>query len=442
MIAMALAAGPDLLLADEPTTALDVTLQAQILDLLERLRAELGLAVLLITHDLAVVAETCDRVVVMHGGEVVEEAAVERCSAPRPTPTPAGCWRCCRGWRRRRGERPAARSRGWSRSTRCGAGLLRAPRGHGAGARRGGPRGRARRVPGAGGRVRQRQDHARPLRPAAGRADRRPRALRRRGPAGARGRASCARRRRRFQMVFQDPYGSLDPRQRVGSIVAEPLEIHTGPRPRRARRPRATSCWSTVGLAPALAGRYPHELSGGQRQRVGIARALAPGPSCWWPTSRSPPWTSRCAARSSTCSPDLRERLGLAMLLIAHDLAAVEQLADRVAVMYLGRIVELAAGAPSCSARPLHPYTVACCRRCRWPSLAGGRRRVVLAGEPPSLLAPPPGCPFHPRCPDRPRRAARPSGRGWRRCAGECGRSVACFYPGELQQVRSGDPPS
>ena len=198
MIAMALAGRPDLLLADEPTTALDVTLQAQILELLDELRATSGSAVLLITHDLGVVAETCDRVVVMYDGGVVEEGGGRRrCSALRPTPTPASCWpalprlgasrRGGAGARRRldRGARCSA-SRACARSTRCGAACCGAA-GHRARAGRRRPAGAARRVPGAGGGVGERQDDARPLRPAPDRADGRPGELRRRGPARPRG---------------------------------------------------------------------------------------------------------------------------------------------------------------------------------------------------------------------------------------------------------------
>ncbi|HKI01765.1 MAG TPA: oligopeptide/dipeptide ABC transporter ATP-binding protein [Thermoanaerobaculia bacterium] len=238
-------------------------------------------------------------------------------------------------------------------------------------------------------------------------------------------------RRRRFQMVFQDPYGSLDPRQRVESIVAEPLEIHSG-LGRAARAARVAELLALVGLAPELAGRYPHELSGGQRQRVGIARALAPEPDLL--VADEPVSSLDVSVRGQILDllADLSKRLGLTMLLIAHDMAAVERLADRVAVMYLGRIVELAPRA-ALFRRPLHPYTASLLSAVPVADPGRRRSRIVLPGEPPSPLAPPSGCPFHPRCPSaRPRCAAeRPPLAG---VAGteEWERLAACFYPGEI----------
>ena len=168
--------------------------------------------------------------------------------------------------------------------------------------------------------------------------------------------AALRARRRRFQMVFQDPYGSLDPRQRVESIVAEPLAIHTD-LGRAGRRERARELLAMVGLAPELGRRFPHELSGGQRQRVGIARALAPEPELL--VADEPVSSLDMTVRGQILSllAGLRERLGLALLLISHDLAAVERLADRTAVMYLGRVVE-SGPTQELLARPRHPYTV------------------------------------------------------------------------------------
>jgi oligopeptide/dipeptide ABC transporter ATP-binding protein len=240
-------------------------------------------------------------------------------------------------------------------------------------------------------------------------------------------------RRRRFQMVFQDPYGSLDPRQRVASIVAEPLEIHSA-LDRAGRAARVAELLALVGLAPELAGRYPHELSGGQRQRVGIARALAPEPDLL--VADEPVSSLDVSVRGQILDllADLSKRLGLTMLLIAHDMAAVERLADRVAVMYLGRIVELAPRA-ALFRKPLHPYTASLLSAVPVADPTRRRSRIVLPGDPPSALAPPSGCPFHPRCPSaRPRCAVeRPeldavAGE----VAGEWDARVACFYPGEV----------
>ncbi len=236
------------------------------------------------------------------------------------------------------------------------------------------------------------------------------------------------RRRRRFQMVFQDPYGSLNPRQRIGSAVGEPLEVHESGLSRMDRGERVRGLLGTVGLPPEMTARWPHELSGGQRQRVGIARALAAGPDLL--VADEPVTALDVSIRGQILGllEDLRQRLGLALLLIAHDMTAVERLADRVAVMYLGRIVEVAPRT-ALFTRPLHPYTVSLLSAVPRPEPGRRSSRIVLGGEPPSPLAPPPGCPFHPRCP-----IARPH------CSAdtpplaevEPGRFVACFYPGEL----------
>lgn len=237
------------------------------------------------------------------------------------------------------------------------------------------------------------------------------------------------RRRRRFQMVFQDPWGSLNPRQRVGSIVSEPLEVHEPGSSRAERAERVRELLGMVGLTQELETRWPHQLSGGQRQRVGIARALAAGPDLL--VADEPVTALDVSIRGQILNllAGLRERLGLSLLLIAHDMTAVERLADRVAVLYLGRVVELAPKVELFS-RPLHPYTVSLLSAV--PRAEPGRRRsrIVLGGEPPSPMSPPPGCPFHPRCP-----IARPN------CAEDVpplaevapGHLAACHYPGELR---------
>ena len=239
------------------------------------------------------------------------------------------------------------------------------------------------------------------------------------------------RRRRRFQIVFQDPWSSLNPRQSVESIVGEPLEIHEN-LDRNARRERVRGLLGTVGLSPDLAVRRPHELSGGQRQRVGIARALAVQPDLL--VADEPVSALDVSIRGQILAllADLRGRLGLSLLLIAHDMAAVERLADRVAVLYLGRVVELAPKADLFS-RPLHPYTVCLLSAVPRPEPGRRRDRIVLAGEPPSPLAPPPGCPFHTRCPiARPRCAEERPPLAQVEGAGP-GHLAACFYPGELE---------
>ena len=202
--------------------------------------------------------------------------------------------------------------------------------------------------------------------------------------------------RRRAQIVFQDPYTSLPPRMKVGDIVADPLAIH-GLADGNARTDRVGQLLSDVGLKPTDAGKLPHELSGGQRQRVGIARALAVEPSLIVADEAVSSLDVSVQAQILNLLKDLQERHGLAYLFVSHDLGVVKYVSHRIAVMYLGRIVETAS-ATQLWARPLHPYTRALMSAA--PSL-GARRadRSRLRGEPPDPSKPPSGCTFHPRCP-------------------------------------------
>jgi oligopeptide transport system ATP-binding protein len=211
------------------------------------------------------------------------------------------------------------------------------------------------------------------------------------------GEAGMRLMRRRMQMIFQDPYGSLNPRMTVGGIVAEPLKVHTS-LGRADRRRRVGELLDRVGLAAGYVNRYPHEFSGGQRQRIGVARALATNPDfivCDEPVSAL---DVSIQAQILNLLSDLQQDLGLSYLFIAHNLAVVEHFADEVAVMYLGRIVELAE-AGSLYARPTHPYTVSLLAAVPEPDPARRKARVPLTGDVPSPINPPTGCHFHPRCP-------------------------------------------
>jgi len=202
--------------------------------------------------------------------------------------------------------------------------------------------------------------------------------------------------RRRVQMIFQDPYGSLNPRMTVGDAIAEGMDIHhLGTRPQR--RGRVATLLEEVGLDAGYAARYPHEFSGGQRQRIGIARALAVEPDliiCDEPVSSL---DVSVQAQVLNLLSDLQQARRLSYLFIAHDLAVVRQVADRIAVMYLGRIVETGAAQDVLGA-PRHPYTVALRSAVPEASMAPAVGRIVLRGDPPSPAAPPPGCAFHTRC--------------------------------------------
>ena len=476
VIAMAMAGHPRLIIADEPTTALDVTVQAQVLSVLARRQAETGAAVILITHDLGVVAEVAHRVAVMYGGRIVETGPVEEIfkrprhpytvallqSIPRidttdarldpipgqpPTPTdlPPGCPfrpRCPIGRDRTicTDEDPPLRSVGPHQRAACHfaeevATRLVPERPHAVAVPAAVPApeapllvvenlqvhfpvktGLLRRTTGS---VKAVDGVTLSLKPGetlslvgesgcgkttTGRAIMG--LLRATGgritfegePITELGRRDWRRIRRQMQYVFQDPYSSLNPIKTVEEIVAEPLRIH-GLYDDKGGAARIAELFDLVGLSRSMLGRYPREFSGGQKQRIGIARALALQPRLLILDEPVAALDVSIQAQIINLLQDLQRELSLAYLFIAHDLSVVRHISDRVSVMYLGRIVEESTKT-ALYERPTHPYTQSLLSAVPVPDPTSRhtRHRIVLQGEIPNPAAPPPGCPFHPRC--------------------------------------------
>ncbi len=357
MIAMALANDPDLLIADEPTTALDVTIQAQILDLLADLKARLGMAVLFITHDLSIVRRIADRVCVMTRGEIVETApAAQLFADPRhpytrklisaqPKPRQA---------RPPSGEPPVIEARDLKVWFPVKGGLFRRTRGY------------VKAVDGVDLTLKPGRTLGVVGESGSGKSTLGLALLRLIGSEGtirfdgqeisAMRRGPLRPLRRAMQVVFQDPYGSLSPRLSVGEIVGEGLDIHAPGLPRAERRSRIGDALVQVGLEAAMQDRYPHEFSGGQRQRIAIARALILGPKLLILDEPTSALDVSVQAQIVELLRGLQERLNIAYLFISHDLAVVRALSDDILVMKDGRIVE-SGPAERVLAAPEHPYT-------------------------------------------------------------------------------------
>jgi peptide/nickel transport system ATP-binding protein len=401
MVGLALACSPPLIIADEPTTALDVVMQAQVLQLLERLRERLGLALMLISHDLGVLAETCDRVAIMNEGKIVEAGdAAQIFGAPeheytkkllsilpviggerRAAPVP--------GASQGAQTSPLVEVRDLSVSFPTRAGRARAVDGVSLDWKRGEILG----LVGESG-----CGKSTTARALLGLVEPQEGEVLLDGKAAA-GRSAMRDLRRRIQMIFQDPYQTLNPRHRVRTLVAEPLVVMGIDR--SEHKARVAKALNDVGLEPErYKNRYPHQLSGGQRQRVAIAAALVLEPDgliCDEPVSMLDT-SVRAQILDVLCG--LRESRGLGLLFITHDLSLAWSLCDRLAVMYLGRVVEQGM-ATDVIERPQHPYTQALVDAIPVPVPGGGGDRELLQGELPDPTDVPRGCRFHPRCPKR-----------------------------------------
>jgi peptide/nickel transport system ATP-binding protein len=390
MIAMALALNPDVLIADEPTTALDVTVQGEVLELLRDLQRTHGTSIILITHDMGVVAEMADRVIVMRNGAMVEEGPVAQIfDAPQVDYTRAllaAVPRIGGGDGRQESREPAAgEAVAAVKDLQVRFDL------------RGGLFGRVQRrvhaVEGVSFSIRPNETLALVGESGCGKSTT-AKALAGlvsyQGNISVNGRDisgldSGARKavRRDVQMVFQDPFASLDPRMRVGDLVAEPLIIH-GIASKRECRDRVAALFERVGLPADAMERYPHEFSGGQRQRVCIARALALQPKLVIADESVSALDVSVQARVLELLRELQQELGVAYLFISHDMAVVENISDRVAVMYLGQIVEIGTRDQVFS-NPAHPYTRRLIEAVPMPDPARRRERFSrMDGEIPS----------------------------------------------------------
>ena len=479
MIAIGLACNPKLIIADEPTTALDVTIQAQILELMKDLSRRLGIAMVIITHNLGIVARYADRVTVMYAARIVEKGTADDVFLKPRHPYAVGLMRSVPRLDQPRGLRletieglpPDLRNppKGCRFAPRCPLKLAlceaEAPQltsvgmGHEAACHRSGDLAAGVKVfePTPVSETHEIDTAGRPLLAVAHMkkyfdvtrrvswrksetgqvkaVDDVSFAIRRGETLGLVGESGCGKTtigrtvlrletptsgeiafdgqdiaafsqadmkpvRRKMQVVFQDPFSSLNPRMTVGQIIAEPMQVHGLVTSEAEAKARIDGYLTRVGLFPYMAERYPHEMSGGQRQRIGIARALAFEPElivCDEPVSAL---DVSIQGQVINLLEDLKRQFGLTYLFIAHDLAVVRHISDRIVVMYLGRVMEIA-DRDELYARPLHPYTQALLDAAPIPDPVAERARKprALKGEIPSPLNPPKGCVFHTRCP-------------------------------------------
>lgn len=490
MIAMALVCEPDILIADEPTTALDVTIQAQILELMQDLQKKLGMAIIMVTHDLGVIASMCDEIIVMYGGRVCERGTADAIfyhpaheytkgllrSIPKAdnmneklipiggTPInllqmPEGCAfcpRCESAMKICLKQQPAEFRVGEDHLASCWMNVKKSMKHRRAAAMSSEKKnndyllevehlkqyfpvhqgfstiplkavddisfairpGETLGLVGESGcgKTTVGRTLLRLYQPTAGKITFDGKVLFDSGEqydengkviVDTNGKPVMGKKvdvnmmpyRKEMQMVFQDPYSSLNPRMTVEDIIGEPLDVHKLYRNKKERREKILDLMELVGLNAEHAMRYAHEFSGGQRQRIGIARALAVNPKFIVCDEAVSALDVSIQAQVVNMFEELQEKLGVAYLFIAHDLLVVHHISDRIAVMYLGKMMEIA-DADELNANPIHPYTLSLLSAVPIPDPETARKshRIVLEGDVPSPLKMPTGCPFRTRC--------------------------------------------
>ncbi len=409
VIAIALANKPKLIIADEPTTALDVTIQAQVLELIRKMSRQTGVAVIMITHDLGVVASLCDRINIMHDGHIVETGTDREIFYEPNHPYTKSLLNCIKTLQNEQSEAKNMQmnnvsdmcdvivsvehlktyfnaGKTWSRKQ-----VVKA-------------------VDDVSFQIHRGETYGLVGESGCGKSTLGRTIVKINEPTDGKilvdgeditylSGQKLKKFRKDIQLIFQDPYASLNPRMTVGEIIREPMAIHHIYQTRKEQDDRVIELLKIVGLKPDHVHRYPHEFSGGQRQRISIARTLALNPRfivCDEPISAL---DVSIQAQIINLLKNIQKELGIAYLFIAHDLSMVKHISDRIGVMYLGHLVEEGDSA-KLYANPMHPYTQALLSAVPIPDPIAGKskKRIMLEGELPSPINPPSGCPFRTRC--------------------------------------------
>lgn len=409
VIAIALANKPKLIIADEPTTALDVTIQAQVLELIRKMSRQTGVAVIMITHDLGVVASLCDRINIMHDGHIVETGTDREIFYEPNHPYTKSLLNCIKTLQNEQSEAKNMQMNNVSDMCDVIVSVEHLKTYFNAG-KTWGRKQVVKAVDDVSFQIHRGETYGLVGESGCGKSTLGRTIVKINEPTDGKilvdgeditylSGQKLKKFRKDIQLIFQDPYASLNPRMTVGEIIREPMAIHHIYQTRKEQDDRVIELLKIVGLKPDHVHRYPHEFSGGQRQRISIARTLALNPRfivCDEPISAL---DVSIQAQIINLLKNIQKELGIAYLFIAHDLSMVKHISDRIGVMYLGHLVEEGDSA-KLYANPMHPYTQALLSAVPIPDPIAGKskKRIMLEGELPSPINPPSGCPFRTRC--------------------------------------------